>query len=236
MRKGTLNRVGALLAIALGVGSRTASADTINIVSNAAESTAKLAAFTGSVSYTYSGGVGDLQISLTNTTSPAYQGLNITGFVFNTIDLDSNYVLSNFTQGPVDFGFQSLSGGGLLASPYGTFEYGAAIGGKWLGGGSPTDGIKIGETGIFDYRVTGSGAADATAMTFLTEGGHSAGQDYTGQFFVVRFRGNNSDKEPVFVDIPDDIPGTPLPTAAWGGLGLLGLTLTRRSRNPVVSA
>jgi hypothetical protein len=162
--------------------------------------------------------------------------LNITGFVFNTIDPDTNYVLSNFTQGPVDFGFQSLSGGGLLASPYGTNEYGAALGGKWLGGGSPTHGIKIGETGIFHYQITGAGAACATAMTFLTEGGHSASQDYTGQFFVVRFRGNNSDKQPVFVDVPDDIPpGTPLPAAAWGGLGLLGLGMMRRGRSPIAS-
>ena len=232
MRKGTLNRVGALLAIALGVGSRTASANTINIVSNAAESTAKLAAFTGSVSYTYSGGVGDLQISLTNTTSPAYQGLNITGFVFNTIDPDSDYILSSFTP---DFGFQDLTGGGLLASPYGSYEYGAAIGGKWTGGGSPSDGIKIGETGVFHYQVTGPAASlpSTSAMSFLSEGGHSASAGYTGQFFVVRFRGNNSDKEPVVIDVPDDIPGTPLPAAAWGGLGLLGLTLTRRNRNPI---
>jgi hypothetical protein len=217
----------ALCALAVGVIAAPAHASSVPIGGNMSDSTENIGNFTGSVEYTYNTGdlSGNLAISLTNTT--VGKDLKITGFVFNS-DVDGLSVV--LTPNPTG-SFDSLAGS--AANPFGDFEFGAALGANWEGGGSPNDGIHVGDSLTFNFTVT-SGTVDLSAldtMDFLTESGHDAESvTYAGQVLVVRFRGDDSDKVPSDTGgTPAPGPGLPLPSAALSGLGLLGcFGLTRR--------
>ena len=201
----------------------TARADTIPITSVGGISTESLGSFTGTISFLADGFGGtakaDLAVTLTNT-SPAGNGGFITGFVFNLADRPDNTLSVSYVKDGKKDTFQSLTD--ASASPFGTFEFGAATGGAWLGGGSPTSGIAVGQTRTFLFEFAGSGehTAGLTAQSFLTNDLPSG----TAYPFAVRFRGfkdGGSDK--VIPGVPEQPQPVPVPAAVWGGAALLGL-------------
>ena len=197
-------------AVVLGVASP-ASADTIEIFADTANSTDGLGNFTGFLTYEFVlGDLGVLTVELTNTSEPGNNGW-ITGFIFNfgTTDPDA---FAQFEEGTHPF----LDAPGQYGGPFGDpFMAGAALGGDWMNGGFSEDGITIGDTGIFGFEVIAKDAAELTASSFL-------GGLYEFNL-VVRFRG--------FLDENADmVPTVPAPGAlALLGLGALAQRRRRRS-------
>ncbi|HMN42150.1 MAG TPA: hypothetical protein PKE29_14995 [Phycisphaerales bacterium] len=184
-------------------------AQAVFIQGNGAASTENLGRFTGQVTYTANTmTTGTLSISLTNTNTPIEGGF-ITGVVFNIPGSDalaSATLATTAHSGFLDLGSES-------AAPFGTYDAGAALGGAWLGGGSPNGGIAAGTTGTMTFTVS---AADASSLM--------AEQFVGASTMVVRFKGfanGGSDKVPVQL-IP--APGA----VALAGMG--GLLLVRRRR------
>ena len=204
-----ITRAALVVGVMLGPGVAV-QAGSIEIFSDEANSTEGLGSFTGSLEYEFDpfADIGFLSVTLTNTSDPDNGGF-ITGFVFNIASADTD-ASATFTSG--SHPFENLTDGGLNAQPFGNpFDAGAALGGKFLGGGSPTDGIAVGDTGIFEFDVMAFDAADLTALSFLTGGPYEFN-------FIVRFKGFENGGS-------DKVPGTiiPLPPGlALGGLGLLG--------------
>ncbi|MBX3381704.1 MAG: hypothetical protein KF805_16545 [Phycisphaeraceae bacterium] len=209
-----LNRF-ACAALAAGVGCLAPSVvegSVIAIASNSPQSTEGLGTFTGSMNYSYvSGNMGTLVISLTNT-SPVGNGGKLTGFVFNinSIDAGASASLNAGATHPFANLFNES------ASPFGTYRAGAALGGDFLGGGSPNAGIAVGATGTFTFTILASDAASLTASSFFSTPENFA--------FIARFKG--------FLDGGSDkVPGTNIP--APGALALVtagGLLAGRRRR------
>lgn len=178
-------------------------ADVVHITSYAPASTEGLGAFTGTLSYTPTGETtGTLTISLTNTSEHA--GGRITGFLFQLPDPAATAVLS----GPSGTHPLFLDTGAADAPPFGSFDAGAALGGNWLGGGSPAGGIAIGQTGVFEFTVTDPGAGGRSTSAFITEGEPFG--------FVVRFRGFDNGGS-------DKVPAVALTIPGPGAAALLGL-------------
>lgn len=134
-----------------------------------------LGTFTGTVNWTYSGGSGGtLSYSLTNT-SPLANGGFLTGFAFNAVDGVTCTLLS----APASWtGMANVS-----AAPFPNFDFGAALGGNWLGGGSPNAGIAVGSTASFVFSVSGL----APLLAGLTDA--SFFDAANGYSFAARFRG-----------------------------------------------
>lgn len=192
-----------------------AAGDIIEIESDEDASTEGLGSFAGTLEYANDvfGGSGTLIVSLTNT-SDADNGGKITGFVFNIDSSDANAAAS-LTAASHDFDEIANAN----AAPFGTFDAGAALGGNWLGGGSPNGGIGVGQSGSFSFDVTASDASSLLAENFLSG---SSGHD-----FAVRFKGfddGGSDKVP-------GGPGASIPApAAMALLMIAGVSGTRRRR------
>jgi len=170
-----------------------------------------LGAFTGSMEWTYLGdNQGTLEVSLTNTSAMGNGGY-LTGFAFRAVYNESLKIV-------YESDFDGWSG--LVdpdCNPFGVFDHGAAVGGNWLGGGSPLDGIGVGETWTFLFDIRGNAEFLATlvAHDFFDESG--------GWGFAARFRGFNDDgSDKVTASLP--APG------AVGLLGLAGLSARRRRR------
>jgi len=194
MRKCVLSGVAAVVAAVCVSG---ATADVVNISSNGLGLEGN-GAYTGLISYV----PGVLTVSLTNSNTSASGG-KITAFVFN-IAGSATAVLSGGTHPFADLGTSPS------ASPFGTFEGGAGMGGSWTGGGPANAGIHVGSTGTFTFTVTGADAGSLTASSFISSSGIN---------FVTRFRGfdnGGSDKTPGFV-VP--APGA---LAAFGVLAVAG--------------
>lgn len=166
-----------------------------------------LGSFTGSVTFTAtSATTGTLLYSLTNT-SPSANGGYITAIAFNVVD----GVSLSFVSGPSTWGLLSA----VSASPYPSFDFGAGNG-DWLGGGSPTSGIAVGQAATVAYSVT----ASAAVLAGLTDASFFDGSN--GYAFAARFRGfanGGSDK------VLGVVPG-PAPLA----LGLLAIGAVRGRR------
>ncbi|MBX3357933.1 MAG: hypothetical protein KF745_05850 [Phycisphaeraceae bacterium] len=171
-------------------------------------STEGLGRFTGELKYTPGSETsGLLSVMLTNT-SPAANGGFITGFVF---DIPSSDLNAGASLSSADFPFTQLTGPN--AAPFGTYDAGAAIGGNFLGGGNPHPGIGVGQTGLFQFQITGSDAGQLTESSFLT-----AGAPYG---FIVRFRGFENGGS-------DKVPAVPAPGA--GALLAAAALLAHRRR------
>ena len=188
-----------------------ASADTIQIFADTTNSTEGIGDFTGWLTYDFIvGDLGVLTVDLTNTSDPGNGGW-LTGFIFNIGSSDPD-VAALYTGGTHPF----EDAPGQNGEPYGNpFLGGAALGGNWLDGGFPGDGIAVGDSGSFSFDVVASDAGSLQASSFL-QGPY--------QFnFIVRFRGfldGNSDK----------VPAVPAPSAlALLGLGALAQRRRRRS-------
>jgi hypothetical protein len=175
-----------------------------------------LGAFTGSVTWTYLGaGNGTLGITMTNTSAPANGGY-MTGLAFNTV---SGVTLSLSSGRAGDIGMTNVA-----ASPFENFDFGAALGGDSLGGGSPSAGIGVGEMDSFVFGVSGS----TSLIASLTD---SPFFDTSLPGFAAGF--------PIFADgTSDKLGGTPTPpnvvalpeTLSLAGGGLLAIALLRRRK------
>jgi len=167
--------------------------------------------FTGTIEYNFDGDPGDddLFITLKNTTDPNIQDPPnlITAFVFN-INGDATATLDPDPDGD----FENVVNED--AQPNGTFEFGAAIGGSYNGGGNPNGGVAVGDTRTFAFDVEGTDASSLTAIDFFSELSTNP-QGGGAEVFMVRFRGGEES---------DKVPGEiiPLPPAAWMGLAMLG--------------
>ena len=202
----------ALLAVALvSCIAERASADLIHIQSDASNSTENLGSFEGTIDYSPVNGLeGTLVISLTNT-SVASNGGFLTGLLFNfeSLDAGANASLASATHPFAD------TGGGS-GSPFGSdYDAGAALGGDFLGGGSPNAGVAVGATGVFTFSIVASDAASLTASSFIN-----------GPYafdFIVRFKG--------FVDGGSDkVPAIVVPTSGSLALATLAVLVPIRRR------
>lgn len=189
-------------------------ADTVQISGNASSSIENSgSSFAGSISYNYnSGSSGTLVVTLQNTSASSVGGF-LTGFVFDITSADSSASATLTSGTNTNF----LNTGTESASPFGTFDAGAALGANWTGGGSPNGGLAVNATGVFTFLVSASDASSRVASNFLG----------TGSDFAVRFKGLNdggSDKV-----LGSEISVVPVPLAAYAGAGMLGLCFGARS-------
>lgn len=162
-----------------------------------------LGSFSGSTEWTHVGGnVGVVVVTLTNTSAVENGGF-LTGFAFNV----APQVKMAYDEGRAGWdGVFEVS-----ASPLGDFDHGAALGGDWLGGGSPVLGIGVGQTFVFRFDVRGEESLLATLTA------HDFFDETEGWGFAARFRGfadGGSDK--VTASLPS--PGA-LALLALGSLG-----------------
>ncbi len=196
------------MAVAAFLAAASAHASMVSFVSD--PGLEGLGAFTGSMEWTdLGGGEGSLTVTLTNT-SPIENGGYLTGFVFNvapdvTVAYDGAHA-----------GWSAVFN--ESAVPFGVFDFGAALGGNWLGGGSPLGGLAVGATSSFEFSVTGDAGvlAGLVARDFFDES--------VGVGFVARFRGfadGGSDK------VTSTLPG-PATLAAPLFAAVLGRSRRRR--------
>lgn len=185
---------------------------------------------------------GTITVTLTNT-SPIANGGYLTGFAFNLSNLSGQVTGMTLVSSDPDF---QLVGGStfdnsVTVSPYGQSDVGAALGGNWTGGGSPNDGLGVGQSGTFTFTVTGTasfiaGLSDTALLGLLTDTTGPGGNQQDN--FIVRFKGFNngaSDKVPDdpsgnVVGEPDVVPepATLVTVAVLGGMGLIGYRLRRK--------
>lgn len=162
---------------------------------------------TGSTGVSFSGMVTydplaayELTISLTNTTSAAIGGY-LTGLAF---DLPDGASIANYTSSHPGMTLES----GASVVPFGTRDYAVALGGDWLGGGSPLGGVEAGTNGSWSFDLT-----NAPGSLTLADLG-----------MVGRFRGLADDGS-------DKVPAIPEPES-WAmmmaGLAMLGFVKRRR--------
>ncbi len=197
-----------------------ATAGPIDIHADMGNSTEGIGDFSGTVEYTFTGGnTGTLIVELANTSVPSNGG-KITAFVFNINSVDDGALATLVDT--TNANFLNLSGSGLNAPPFGSYEAGAGLHGQWLGGGSPHAGIAVGDSALFTFGVIASDAGLLDSMDFI------AGE--TEFDFVVRFRGFNdggSDKVP---GVPCNLIPLPAPVL-MGAIGLpLAALFARRAR------
>ena len=219
-KQATLLAALALAFVALAAFPQTGRADTF-----ALEGTGTLGSFSGIFQYIPAGPTaGSVKISLTND-SPLANGGYITGFAFN---FPSVAVVSGvtFSSDYPDFALLGVSPlNNVNASPYGKFDVGSTTGVSWSGGNTH-GAIAVGDTGTFQFDLTGTGLGSLGAGDFLEALSYQT-NDKLGEAFIVRFQG--------FCDGGSDkVPGIPSPTPepatlALLGLGVAGLVLRRRA-------
>ena len=231
----TMRAMGAaavLAAFAGAAGSAQAGVSTVNFQSgNSIEETG--VTFTGSMAYDDSANL--LTVNLSNTS--AFQSV-ITGFFFNIsgnaaagYSAVDNAGTSGVNEG--SFGFATS------LSPFGTWDAGAFLQNLSQ---QQVRGIDEGETGTFQFNISGADKDALEAMDFFTD--TNSGGGLTGAFAVryqsVGLDANASDKVMGLL-IDDETPGPPaeipLPPAAWAALATMGITglgsLRGRLRRPV---
>ena len=158
-----------------------------------------------------------LSITLTNT-SPITNGGFLTGFVFNNpLNSITGITSTSFTN--TNFQLLGLSNNGISASPYGGFDIGAALGGNFLGGGKPQDGIYVNDSAEFIFYLAGNALNTLNESSFINEMANGS-----NVYFLTRFRGFNNGES-------NKTPASPEPASlSLLGLGLLGLAKLKRKK------
>lgn len=193
-------------ALTLAAAATASSTTATYLGTNGVES---LGSFSAQVTYDYSGGSSAiLTVFVTNTTSAS------TGGYITAVALTAAGASGISFSSSTSAAFNGLSGP-VAANPYGDFASGASTSSSWLGGGSPTSGISVGNSATFIFNLTGlaSNLASVTADNVLQATGNNG--------LVVRFRGmanGGSDKVIAYV--------VPAPA----GLAVLGLLAAPRAR------
>ena len=205
---------GRLCAVAVIAGVLAATpvqAGSVAFIGDEFSSTGGLGSFDGLLEYDADlfSTVGTLRIMLTNTSAPENGGY-ITGFLFNIADGGVDTAATLLSDPESIYPFEQCVGNGLNGQPYGNpYDAGAALGGSFLGGGDPTGGIAVGDTGSFTFQI---GSADAWA---LAAGSFLDGGPYEFDF-LVRFRGFDDGGS-------DKVPAVMIPLPAPIALGAVGL-------------
>ena len=213
--------LGFLVALPLAAQASLISTGSVNIAANTAGSTSGLGDFTGVLEYFYdnsNSAIGQLVVNLTNTTPVG--GGYLTGFLMNNPDPITS--ITGFSAPNATWQQLNLTNNGLSGNPFGDFDFGAALGGGFLGGGSPNNGIAVSSTGTFTFAFAGSALNNLTTLSFVQALSTDPSSAYGPEFFLARFRGIDfgagSDKVPAVV-VP--LPGTLLLLGS-GILGLMG--------------
>lgn len=159
-----------------------------------------------------------LVLNLTNTT-PLYGGY-LTGVALN----NPGGVITGMTMNTSDSDFLLIGGpsfnNAVSGSPYGDFDFGAALGGNWLGGGSPNGGVPVGGSATFTFNLAGS-LAGLTTESFTQALSANTNKP---ESLVVRFKGmrdGQSDKVPG--DFGAEIPEPTTYALMGAGLALVSL-------------
>jgi hypothetical protein len=142
----------------------------------------------------------ELTIALSNTTAAAIGGY-LTGLAF---DLPGAASIGNFASSHAAMTLAS----DLNTAPFGSRDWGVAVGGNWLGGGKPSGGIAAGTDGSWSFDV--ASGPDHLALSDLN--------------FVARFRGLTDGGSDKVLAVPE--PGTLALMIA--GLGVIGVVSRRR--------
>ncbi|MFO1258096.1 MAG: hypothetical protein U1E78_06780 [Gammaproteobacteria bacterium] len=164
-----------------------------------------------------------LSLDLTNTSNPANGGY-LTGFL---LELPGT---SSFTKWQTNTNLTALTPKeeNYSGAPYGSFDYGYALGGNFLGGGSPKSGISVGKTGHFEFsqwnNVNGFDVGDFFQNLSTLE--------QTDTNLLVRFKGFNDGGSDKVVGIfnppppanPEPPPGNPPPELSPPPPGLPPIT------------
>lgn len=231
-----------LAVVAALAATSTLCAAPINIAGNGS-----LGDFTGTFDYVAGSPTsGTVTVTLTNaaTTLP---GGKITGFVFNIPSGATVTAVSYNAAGPNGTAMTLVGNpafnNGAPGNPFGDFDLGAALGGNFMGGGSPNPGLAIGQTGTYTFALTGTGLDTLTPASFFGPGSQSSSPGGPGaRNFLVRFRGfDNGGSEKVSgvvgdprVDPDGNVesevvpePATLVTVAVLGGMGLIGYRLRR---------
>jgi hypothetical protein len=216
--------IGLVLAVWL-LAQASAVAGPITVYGDMANSEHGLGNFTATLTYNaIDASNATLEVSLTNTTPSA--GGYITAFVLN----NPGNAISGITQDQVDLELLGSAPfqNGVNGAPFGQFDFGVGTGGGFEGGGPPSDGIPVGDTGTVTFTLTGTNLHLLNEMSFVNtvSEGVGAGQGY--QFMVVRFRG--MEEEPG----SDKVPANHAPEPGTLALSLLAvgalLPMWRRRR------
>lgn len=196
-----------LVTCAIAALTTIASADVISFTADSSTSTENSGAmFSGSLEYIFNGGdTGTLIVSLTNDTSADIGGF-LTGFVFNVTNLSDAALISLSFSSNAAFSDTGLE----TAAPFGLFDAGAALGGNWEGGGTPSLGMGVGVSETFEFMVVANNADSYLASSFIGEGTE----------FAVRFRGFDDGGSDKFL----------IPTPGTGVMALFGLAYAGRRR------
>ena len=184
------------------------SVSTIDFISDAANSTEQLGSYTGSINYDTSG---LLDISLTNTSSPANGGF-ITRFMFNA----PNRVVARLTSTTSSAPFHLQPRPRMR--PFGSFDYGVTLRNRYN-----RLGIAQGTTESFQFAIYSPQAPTFSAIDFMSDFSYCTNKP---ALFMARFKGfddGGSDK------VPATVTAVPTPSAVLAGIVLLsGLALRRR--------
>ena len=214
-----IRRAAAVAAVALGIAATSsafAGTTTVEIQSNPSTTKRKLGSYSGTASYDDATGL--LTVTLNNT-SAADKGGRLTGVAFNMAGTTTKarYVDGDNTTTPVDedaFDDARNKKGVVKAKPFGNYDGGAALNGKWGKGSAKAAaaGVAAGGSQTFVFDIDNAGAG-MTASDFFTG---NSGID-------AAFRGKKADKvgglvtpvtpsEPVVpgpvIDLPDDDGGS----------------------------
>jgi hypothetical protein len=194
--------------------------------------------FSGTIQYSAANSANaTLIITLTNT-SPKANGGYLTAFVFhNPADLITGVGLKSSNKNFSLLGKPTFQAA-ISAPPFGHYDIGASVTGQFLGGGSPTGGIGVGQSATFTFELTGKYLDELTAASFVgfDDGPHGLGQHQAD--FLARFRGfkYGSDMVPGVAETPPpDCYQSPEPgTLTLAGIAAAGLLCrgwwTRRRR------